>query len=413
MTRAACNLILNITKICLTYRSIKALKRSGKQCNNNDGDENDDNENNNHINTKDKIQDIETHENDLEILQTWSLIAFLTIYNVIGIETILSVFPLYYYFKMILILITAIPSTKFPNFWCEVLLIPMMQKCHELIDLDWKYILIRELIMFPWRILDVSIMPGLLCDEKTIEEVKRQRMIQIQSATYCNLKDVFRNALLYNNNKKEDDDIHITDDMILKHDEIVNLQSDLSNNSNINNNDNDDDDTIVSIPSNIPTTGIMSPSSPIARSRVAASSLHLRKFSRDHQQHQQHSNQQQTTINSRSHDNENVNCDDESSDHDTDDKYIIEFDENDNIEIHHPSKRTSLNQRLRSFITGDSNIRLRDYLFDVDLPSAPSRDSNLISPSKTFESDCDGGGGRRRESNVTIRRSRRIANKRI
>ena len=50
-----------------------------------------------------------------------------------------------------------------------------------------------------------------------------------------------------------------------------------------------------------------------------------------------------------------------------------------------------MNHRLRNFITGDSNIRIRDYLFDVDLPSVPSRDAHLMSPSKSlFEGEIGG-----------------------
>jgi hypothetical protein len=61
-------------------------------------------------------------------------------------------------------------------------------------------------------------------------------------------------------------------------------------------------------------------------------------------------------------------------------------DEEDNREqVNNTGKRKkSLTNRLRNFITGDTNIRIRDYLFDLDLPTAPSRDSN-ISPSKTFD----------------------------
>ena len=54
-----------------------------------------------------------------------------------GIERIVSLFPLYYYFKMILVVITAIPNTKFPDFWSDLFLVPVMKKCHDvMVDLD-------------------------------------------------------------------------------------------------------------------------------------------------------------------------------------------------------------------------------------------------------------------------------------
>ncbi len=412
MTKAACNLIINITKVCLIYRSIKALKRSGTKITTTTNLKNN---NDHHVVV---VQSNPTTDgNDLEILQLWSLFASLTIYNQSGIESIISMFiPLYYYFKMILILITVIPSTKFPNFWCEILLIPMMSKCHEMMDLDWNSIVQREMIMMPWRILDVTIMPGLLCDEETVEEVKRRRWLQMKMRHVQNVKDIMKDIPNNNNHHQEVKGEESKEKVIM----IENI-SDESNDYNDGNNNGN-----IS-PSSINNTSHHDSSftSPVARSRVAASSLHLRKFSRDHKNHNYSPHHhhlparggvsvppmsafQRNTIltTATTIDENNPSLDDDqeyittNSLIDDDDEYYNNDTNNNHENNNDEKRRESLNHRIRNFITGDSNIRIRDYLFDVDLPSVPSRDSisttnnnniintNLsISPSKTFDSE--------------------------
>eukprot|EP00551_Chaetoceros_affinis_P006904 CAMPEP_0203680872 /NCGR_PEP_ID=MMETSP0090-20130426/40926_1 /ASSEMBLY_ACC=CAM_ASM_001088 /TAXON_ID=426623 /ORGANISM="Chaetoceros affinis, Strain CCMP159" /LENGTH=545 /DNA_ID=CAMNT_0050549145 /DNA_START=18 /DNA_END=1655 /DNA_ORIENTATION=+ len=469
MTKAACNLVLNVTKICLSWRSIKSLKRLGKS------------QNEGKISTVDYNGDC---NNDLEILQLWSLIAFLTIYEQSGIERVISFFPLYYYFKMIIMIITAIPSTKFPDFWCELLLVPMMKKFHELMDLDWKTFLEREVVLLPWRILDLTILPGVFCDDLLLEEVKLRRLMQIQKAIEDGNDGGFGNGRCYDDDETEQihegkDDVDNTnadseDDIGI--DNIEGDEGSITETAPIDLNTIDEQSKLLiqTSPKEGPThSPSKSPSprsskstpkqkqpqnrktpatstrrqtsitSPVARSRVAASSLHLRKFSRDHKpssgllretkamtmrnkkdgvspgkqritspgkgRTKTASTRSNATTRSRvkapprsafqrtkvsptkekspkTKADPNENDERESTEKDTFHTLIDETDNDDDSYGDEMRGRDSLGNRLRNFITGDTNIRIRDYLFDLDLPAAPSRDSTM-GISKTFDND--------------------------
>ena len=493
MTRAACNVIVNITKLCLSYRSIKVLKRPGNSSdtviekpNHNSQNETSSSSSSSSSKIQQATGAATVNDDDLELLQLWSLIAFLTVYDKSGVENFLSFFPLYYYFKMILLIVTAIPATKFPNFWCDVLLIPMMQKCHELMDVDWKTVVEREGILLPFRILNWTIMPGLLCDESFVKSVRRRRVQQLEDAKRgkfilfdsteggadANLggsgsgsssnisrrrKDYMESIDDFDDDSQHND-CHHTDELhragtfssVLPHDGTLDLiEENEYTNANI-----EDSDAGSSKYTSI--------TNPVARSRVAASSLHIRKFSRDHKpsttlireshrrnlnynnkknhntnmkkkspirnvannvttkcrtnrsrkstvpppssafqqttqttissddiaydngllidQQQQQQQQQQHDIISNSNSIEKFNevMDEMEEEEDQLHELALTLSKDSN------DRKESLNHRLRNFITGDTNIRIRDYLFDVDLPSVPSRDSN-ISPSKTFD----------------------------
>merc|ERR1712232_1332032 len=70
------------------------------------------------------------------------------------------------------------------------------------------------------------------------------------------------------------------------------------------------------------------------------------------------------------------------------------------------NSRPSLGDRIRNYITGNSNIRLRDYLFDVDLDvratSSPISSSEKKTNSRTTG---EGRGVRRINSKNRIPRS--------
>lgn len=315
-----------------------------------------------------------------------------------------------------------------------------------MMDLDWRTIVKRELVMLPWRILDLTIMPGLLCDEKTVEQVKMKRRMQFYNYNQSLIltreekeaeEDEDKNSkkISYHeqdneceneNNaddiieiKEGDDVIHLQNDTDIKnmsnydHTQTYNIKTHTSPTRRRKDNETSPNNTHIQrhspysnryLTKSHPNDSDSSFNSPVARSRVAASSLHLRKFSRDHQLQEERSYytspnstkamkaKRTTTSNGRSGEKAIIKVPPLSAFQrnrlsptksptkaKVDDSNYLHFDEDE-------GKRESLNHRLRNFITGDSNIRIRDYLFDVDLPSAPSRDSN-ISPSKTFESE--------------------------
>jgi hypothetical protein len=404
---------------------------------------------------------------------------------------------------MILLVVTAIPNTKFPNFWCDILLIPMMQKCHQLIDLDWKRILLREIILLPWRILDLTIMPGLLCDQSTLQQVRDTRSRQLLNANNANARKmghVIQKTKAKTNTQIEDsqnngadsslDNVvavsasntansdcetvtnlisippsqtingsssshetmntsnghpHVQEQIIMEEQTKKVVETSIQNNDNDSDNDSDyfDHHHPTANSNSIRKDDAVSMTSPVARSRVAASSLHLRKFSREHHVtnisrigstststtsastsisrakvpvpplsafHGTTSSTATTTITpspspttitpsptTTTTTTTTVNPLINEIKNETDDamhSIIDEYQEEIEIVMNTnaaSNKRDSLNHRLRNFITGDSNIRIRDYLFDVDLPSVPSRDAHLMSPSKSlFEGEIGG-----------------------
>ena len=357
MTRGACNLVLHISIISLSWRSVKALKRPtfGRK-NLNDSCINDGS-----INAVDTPRKIDT-----ELLQLWALFALQKIYSCTGLEGIISMFPMYYYVKMIIVVITFIPGTRFPDFWFTSILVPLMDQCHIIMNLDWKGFLKREALLLPWRVLDLLIIPGLISDDEA-EIVKKLRIQELDNL-YCDEEGSY----------------------------VTSLQ-----------NSHDSEKRATRFRRN------SSFSSPIARSRVAASSMHVRKFSTDHETK---STSTETGLSSLASKRKGQK--------DRIRKKTLTRDSGTQKVIRHPpmtafsrtntktnyttvtkkKKRevvlsstkvkdlnsedngTVLNHRLRKFITGDSNIRVRDYLFDINMPAPPS---TVVSQKKAKEMERD------------------------
>lgn len=596
MTRAACDLILRFSTFGLVWRSIKDLKRiteaqakgqsfcslsfdsdSTEVNSHNDKDEdNDDNndEGDDFFSSSSSDACIEIH--DWEILQLWALYAFHVLYIYSGLEWFVSFLPLYYYMKMIVLVITfLIPNTKFANFWFELLLVPMMQRVHELLNLDWKAIVYNEMMLLPWRILDLFLLPGLMSDEEA-KRVMALRQYQLEKVVVNNKtsfptknddykkdldndRDTDNRCSTENNSKvvtflsatvesgsneeeekKKKDKNDALDELDTKNtkDERI-MQKNNQKTKNASNITAPHDDTEKS-PQNILPTSLSPPpfttttatskpsssssppssslstsfTSPIARSRVAVSSLHLQKFSRDHkvsknatvtdsaataigttiasrtraktqllppspEQRRQKIlvNQQTTVTNGPKHivkrppsvafkqtkasillsqstsssssknvkmksnhvhlDSKNNNPSSNDIHENTDNMKSLRqsnnrsrsgpkpessifrrrphhsspkaksnenglwYDDDDDL-ISTSTTRKSMGNSIRKFITGDDNIRIRDFLFDLELPSMPSpmRRSDVDNADATSAnvkgSGRSGGRGRRR-----------------
>lgn len=378
----------------------------------------------------------------------------------------------------------------------------------------------EEVVLLPWRVLDLTILPGVFCDDLILEEVKRKRLMQIEKAIedgrYVNvgsdendemeeIEDIDINEEKDENDSGDiadcgDDDIDIDDDIHEEQDSTAMTVIDLNTNDEQNETtlkaSSKDGPTRTHSPSKSkPPSKSPSPSkssskststrkkrqplnrkttttasttktrrqtsltSPVARSRVAASSLHLRKFQRDHKASSgliretkamalrnkkkspspSPSKQRtagtsggkgrtkstgRTTRNrtkapplsafqrarvtptmeetSKTTTDPTSEQEGETVDKDTINTLIDESDEGDD-------RRATLNHRLRNFITGDTNIRIRDYLFDLDLPATPSRDSTMpLGMSKTFEFDNDHDEPDERESGEDKQRRKKV-----
>lgn len=420
MTRAACDLILRISTLGLAWRTVKALKRNGSYKHtqsNADG---------HHI------------EIDWEILQLWALYAFHVLYVYSGLEWFASFLPLYYYFKMILLVITfLIPNTKFANFWFELVLVPMMQRIHGLLNFDWKGFIRKESFLLPWQFLDLFILPGLISDEeaKAVMKLRQQQLEKALNSTHS--FSVVENAATGKEATIDAMDLE-NDDAKLRNENILNVETSAPSPSNSNEPVTRSPDTPRRTrlrPSTAPSPQSSSFTSPVARSRVAASSLHLRKFSQDHNissrtdlrptpespqrrtksipapdqatpkasittrksrkplaadpstktsawpRRKQSSNRppsvafKQTKTSLLSQTSKSPKRPVKSSSRlnpetrSQRDKNILYFDDDDTVSI---SSRRSMGNSVRKFITGDDNIRIRDFLFDLELPSIPS-----------------------------------------
>jgi len=430
MTRAFCQLIIHFSTICLSWRSIKALQQQSREKNALSAAVAGKDENN--------AQNITTTNNvlimDMEILQLWALYALHKIYVELGVEYIVSYIPFYYYIKMLVLLATVIPRTKVPSLWFTTVLVPMMKKCHEMLNVDWGEIIWREIVLLPWRILDITIIPGVLgshgSHEEELKMLRRDQLLRSfseepqQQETFTDNVDV--NTIENENSRLKPREKRLKS----KYTSMNNTPPSSQHQSKHRRRKQTNSEGSVR--------------SPIARSRVAASSLHLRKFSREHTDTQSEQQEQEAFSASRRRTSTSVRRNNHLSPHKSsiasrpsnmEDKgstpprryrtsrtsstptrtpptrrkkiqkssgfkksksiqsFINESPSPNNDKKNENKKkgRKSLNQQLRNFIIGDSNIRLRDYLFDLNLPSLPPtpRSTTTTMSSKL---DCDNDG---------------------
>ena len=134
--------------------------------------------------------------------------------------------------------------------------------------------------------------------------------------------------------------------------------------------------------------------SPLAKSRITSSALRLRQFSRDHnmlsttktrsksksEENSHHGDESLTLPNIRRRNkvSEDIFASSSSSKPDEAlDLSDIEFDEDEpppkpKGRRNKRRERLSLGDQFRELVTGDASIRVRDHLFDLELPSVPS-----------------------------------------
>lgn len=385
MTKAACKLILRIGSLSLSWRTFKTLKRFGKENNSNDI--------------------------DWEILQLWSLYAFQIMFS--RVEWIASFVPFYYYFKMILLLVTFVPGTKFPNYWFELILIPFMHYAHRILNSDWKGFIKKEAILLPFQLIDLFLLPGFFTSDQQIEAVIYLREKQLEE---------------------------VSQSMLQVNSKIITDNSCMTTEKNV----------YGSKPMSPECKGIeLGPESGASWSRVAASSPQLRKLSVEYRRHSLpnviHSPTRQklrptpendprfsppsnkpTSFNLRRRSKESSFFDSQKSSSTTNDiaediitdnasseqftiystrrtklmnetistptrkrntvklysprtpedasellNKLVQDSYDDDVSVR-SGRSSSLGNGMRRLITGNPNIRIRDYLFDLDLPSIPS-----------------------------------------
>ena len=241
----------------------------------------------------------------------------------------------------------------------DYLIVPAVQKIHRMMDDNPKEWLKLQLAILPLVLLDLFILPGIIisCDEDdfTSESNSQINLPPEEAFSFRGDKVVAGESPMQ---LEENPTCSLTDDST-ESDDCVLVEL---------------NDAPVTPPrrrtSLFPRTTPKF-NSPSAKSKIASSAMRLRRISRGFAQN-------------------GTNSPERSVGHTRKKKR---------------RNRQSLGDTLREIVTGSSDIRVRDHLFDLDLPSTPRttprRSPRTISPTKQPDLDA----------HITKRRSRRLKEK--
>lgn len=283
-------------------------------------------------------------ELEFEILQGWTILALHHVAIQLKIETVISFFiPFYFHLKAIaLVVLFLVPSfnakvegnaayglSPLVSYVFDYLIVPAVQKVHMMMDDNPKEFLKLQLAILPLVLLDLFVLPGIIipCDDGngngfTSESESKSRHPSEEAFPFRGDKVVAGESPMQ---LEQNPTCSLTDDSTEIDDNVL---VDLN-------------DAPVTPPrrraSFFPRT---SPkfNSPSAKSKLASSAMRLRRISRDY-----------ATQNG-------ANTPERSVGH---------------TQMKRRRNRQSLGDALREIVTGSSSIRVRDHLFDLDLPSTP------------------------------------------
>ena len=452
MTKAACSLILHYSTARLSWTTIKSLHRKRSK--------------------RDDVTPIE-----YEILMGWTLLAFHSIFVSSGVEYPLSfVVPFYYYFKLLALMATFVlpvltslnpfqkltgesgGSNPFIVSCFNYVIVPGVSKVHELMDHDPKRWAMEQLSILPFLFLDFFILPGILMSDEEKESVRKNNSVDnkvtrseteevpVPSAPPAHLFQ--RDDIIFPVKQNDDQTMEVDSDnekgRSSDSDIVLNPINQQSNQSTPFKNNlyqsptrpcrntyptTPNNATTPFFPRTTPTSDTSSTmyvTSPVAKSRVASSALRLRRFSQEHEPVVKLTPRVKdlAAIYDGKSDNTDASANTAADEKETNPspRYSLSPDENKSpnnmIETTKPKRnrreRLSLGDHFRELVTGDANIRVRDHLFDLELPSVPSicTSPRSISPPSyqvsrsTYKSKID-------TTNITTqpRRSSRLANR--
>ena len=335
MTQFACSVILHASILRLCWRTIKVTNGDPNRPPASDPDTQPDQDG----------QPLQTSSLDVEIPQLWTLIACHTIY--VGVlECLVSWLPFYYYVKMLLLLVTFIPGTRFPNYWFQCWLVPGIDRLHSALDLDWRTYLAHQLRYLPFLVLDLLFVPGILGDDNDDvgREVGRDRRVVAE------------------------------------------------------------EDAVAA-------SELQSPSK--SRSRLVASGLQLRNFSREHAPWTPSAakvSMSMSTLTPR----KKMTVQESLTATPTMRSLLAQTPTTAKTDRSRRRRRRTMNEKFRKVLCGDENIRIRDYLFDLDMPSLPvqvgeedGRRLNEEGRQRVISSSADRDGDERRRKQKEQNRRRR------
>lgn len=419
MTKAFCHVVVHYSIARLSWKTIKSLRRSRLQRKKY-------NRSNATPATHQKNDDDDVVP-EYEILQGWTILAFHSLYVSLGIEYFVRfIIPFYFHVKMIVLIATfVVPSWAGKNgggdgsdfglspvipYWFDYLIVPGVHRVHELLDQDPKGWAVRQLRMLPFWIIDVFVLPGVL---STDEE---QRTSRVHTPTGPP-SEAFPAPISHANDLSSDLCFgHLMlEQRILRETKIDAIKSDSSETTQTPPRDQNTSLTASTVFKKL--THL----SPAVQSQFASSAMKLKRFSREHRNNGDLLSPNVTPRRYKPA-SEADKCD---KSHATKPPLSEEWsDKEDWGRSSSPKPRRRRRERLsagdhfRELVTGDPHVRVRDHLFDLDLPSSPRR--GLGSQTDGYfdkDSDRPGSSGNRSVkgySNVTARRrSTRLAKKKI
>ena len=393
MTKILCSILLYASKLKLIYRSFKSLKHFELLS---DESASSPNEKRSLVSkrTTDQLScqeyDLSLSRLDWEVLVLWSLMGVHHFYVALKIEAILSAFlPFYFILKMAFLICTfLVPNTRIPSFLLFSIVVPAINEAHlyvnQLIENDpWK---------IPLFILDLM-WPGTLYPTCKPEDVplilKHQDIMSIESSPNSNVPTAVKMKALRwkqikesssslkeldkTNEKISDQSDHVSRPSTPLSKEPISMEQNrpasynersfppfkIQNEALLDSFSDDDSlsawqrdivDSSDDDQSRQSSHGMYSKNSPLTDRKINGTSRSLRRFSVENEQFytlpsgvlQSPKNPEKSSV-SRSR-----------------------------------RKRTSIGDRLKTLVTGDSHTRLTDYLLDLNLPQNYCIGSNKI-----------------------------------
>ena len=456
MTQAFCHIILHFSIASLSWKTIKSLRRSRnrhwrKKC---DGDSVPLDENND----CDVVTKVE-----YEILKGWTIISFHYLYVSTGIEFFVRfVVPFYFHLKMIALVVTfVVPSwtmkihgssglSPVVSYWFDYLIVPGVHRVHALMGNDPKEWAKQQLAMIPLLFLDWFILPGVLSTDEEKELVRKRRREE-DNANASPHHDVFKlisSSNLFPENPSEEP--IISNDSIL-HDSNQSAQAQPSRSSILPKQSHDRSydqslpkevdnyyqseephaETVINVsksrtqhddvsgrktpprvlrestlfprtnptPSRDRITIFNSALSPTAKRRLETSASKLKRISQEYRLVPSHEIPSRGYTSPYDADNTSVS------------KVVAPITvmrDKTQSTRRKRGERLSLGDHFRELVTGDASIRVRDHLFDLDLPASPRRHLQ----DETRENRTRNGVLRDIDaSHITTRRSSRLTRK--